>query len=161
MDIFFGKSLHVKYLITSEKKIWHLKYLVEFWVVHTSSQMAVGLSAWTSNMTHIGSKYNYGRSIFCENKNHFAGSFGDSCQHAQPILPIFGGFFCLCTTGPPKLPAKIFLFSQKMNLRTLYFKPIIAKTLVHKLYPTAIWDEVWQDLTQISIVWNFCLDFER
>ena len=109
---------------------------------HTSSQMAVGLSAWTSNMTHIGSKYNYGRSIFCENKNHFAGSFGDSCQHAQPILPIFGRFFCLCTTGPPKLPAKIFLFLQKMNLRTLYFKPIIAKTLVHKLYPTAIWDEV-------------------
>ena len=41
-----------------------------------------------------------------------------------------------------KLPAKIFLFLQKMNFRTLYFKPMVAKTLVHTLYPTAIWDEV-------------------
>ena len=41
-----------------------------------------------------------------------------------------------------KLPTKIFLFLQKMNLRTLYFKPIVAKTLAHTLYPTAIWDEV-------------------
>ena len=41
-----------------------------------------------------------------------------------------------------KLPAKIFLFLQKMNLRTLYFKPIVASTLVHTHYPTAIWDEV-------------------
>ena len=43
-----------------------------------------------------------------------------------------------------KLPTKIFLFLQKMNLRTLYFKPIVAKTLAHTLYPTAIWDEVWE-----------------
>ena len=42
-----------------------------------------------------------------------------------------------------KLPAKIFLFLQKMNLRTLYFKPIVASTLVQTHYPTAIWDEVW------------------
>jgi hypothetical protein len=78
------------------------------------------------------------------------GSFGDSYQHAQPILPIFAGFFCLCTTSPPKLPTKIFLFLQKMNLRTLYFKPIVAKTLVHTLYPTAIWDEVCGNISLLA-----------
>ena len=41
-----------------------------------------------------------------------------------------------------KLPTKIFLFLQKMNLRTLYFKPIVAQTLAHTLYPTTSWDEV-------------------
>ena len=41
-----------------------------------------------------------------------------------------------------KLPTKIFLFLQKMNLRTFYFKPIVAKTLGQTLYPTASWDEV-------------------
>jgi len=78
------------------------------------------------------------------------GSFGDSYQHAQPILPIFAGFFCLCTTSPPKLPTKIFLFLQKMNLRTLYFKPIVAKTLVHTPHPTAIWDEVCGNISLLA-----------
>ena len=28
--------------------------------------------------------------------------FGVGSQHTQPIRPKFGGFFCLCTTGPQK-----------------------------------------------------------
>ena len=58
-----------------------------------------------------------------------------------------------------KLPAKIFLFLQKMNLRTLYFKPIVAKTLVHTLYPIAIWDEVcrayWPESSALGGVADF------
>ena len=32
------------------------------------------------------------------------GPFGDSSWHAQPILPKFGGVFCLCTISPQKGP---------------------------------------------------------
>ena len=41
-----------------------------FWKLltwHTCPQMVVGYSAWTRNATYIGSKYSYGRSIFCKN----------------------------------------------------------------------------------------------
>ena len=62
-------------------------------------------------------------------------------MHSQ-LCPYLADFLCLCTTSPPKLPAKIFLFLQKINLRTLYFKPIVAKTLVHILYSIATWDKV-------------------
>ena len=77
-------------------------------------------------------------------------------MHSQ-FCPYLADFFCLCTTGPPKLPAKIFLFLQKMNLRTLYFKPIIAKTLVHKLYPTAIWDKVCLPKVIGCVTWAISL----
>ena len=36
--------------------------------------------------------------------NQTLGPFGDSSWHAQPILPKFGGVFCLCTIGPQKGP---------------------------------------------------------
>ena len=51
-----------------------------------------------------------------------------------------------------KLPTEIFLFLQKMNLGTMYFKPIVAQTLAHTLYPTASWDEVCDMCYLIFIV---------
>ena len=45
---------------------------------------------------------------------------------------------------------------QKMNLRTLYFKPIVAQTLAHTLYLTASWDEVcgWSCLRRKMMNWE-------
>ena len=43
--------------------------------------------------------------IFWHKKlNQTLGPFGDSSWHAQPILPKFGGVFCLCTISPQKGP---------------------------------------------------------
>ena len=47
------------------------------------------------------------------------GRLGFTSQLTQPILPKFGGFFCLCTTGPPKYPMTGFCFWQ-------FYVPIIC-----------------------------------
>ena len=44
----------------------------------------------------------YWRLIFYLSTNKTSSLFRDSCQDTQPIQPIFGRLFCLCTTGPQK-----------------------------------------------------------
>ena len=56
----------------------------------------------TFDTTYLGSLWIYWRLIFYLSANKTSSLFRDSCQDTQPIQPIFGRLFCLCTTGPQK-----------------------------------------------------------
>ena len=49
-------------------------------------------------------------SILKKNKDNIESHLEFVTQLTQPILPNFGGFFCLCTIGPPKRLSFLFLF---------------------------------------------------
>ena len=69
---------------------------------HTSLEVPVGQKKRTFDTTYLGSLWIYWRLIFYLSANKTSSLFRDSCQDTQPIQPIFGRLFCLCTTGPQK-----------------------------------------------------------
>ena len=63
---------------------------------------------------------------YYENKNKSSSPFG-----AQPILPKFGGVFCLCTTSPPKGLELLFLFSWKSTRKRSYSMNLCLVLFAH------------------------------
>ena len=65
-------------------------------------------------MTHIESKYNYGRSIFCENENYFWGSFGGPFggTQAKKFAKYWLDGLCMLTAISKTAHEMIFVFTK-------------------------------------------------
>ena len=76
-------------------------------VMHTILEVWLPQTKWTLNATYLGSSGTYLGFISYLLENKKTSLFWVGSQHVQPIQPKFGGFFCLCTTGPQK---RLFFF---------------------------------------------------
>ena len=84
-------------------------------ICHTSLEGVLQQKKRTWNATYLGSFGTHSGFISYILENKKTSLFGVGSQYAQPIRPKFGGFFCLCTTGPPK--RLVFLFSNMYEMK--------------------------------------------
>ena len=85
-----------------QNKLQLLKNRSKLMTIHTSLEVWLPQTKWTLNATYLGSSGTYLGVILYLLDNKKTSLFWVGSQHVQPIQPKFGGFFCLCTTGPPK-----------------------------------------------------------
>ena len=86
---------------------------------------------WTSSPTTLFGLFKHCRMWGKLQKNVLWSRFGDASYHAQPILPKFGGIFCLCTTGPPNRLHKRFFCNLPHITQYLDNWKIVVRGLVH------------------------------
>ena len=94
------KSHDSRHILGIRKKIMnHCK-----WKFHTTWQHVLIQIKSPNDLDTCHVKWVPETTFWHKKLNQTLGPFGDSSWHAQPILPKFGGVFCLCTIGPQKGP---------------------------------------------------------
>ena len=94
----------VKYLKTCVKCLTTPSLLTYLLTYHTTWQHVLIQIKSPNDLDTCHVKWVPETTFWHKKLNQTLGPFGDSSWHAQPILPKFGGVFCLCTISPQKGP---------------------------------------------------------
>ena len=111
----FYQRPKIFYLVWKKRFKKVMKLYIMMMNHHTSFERMIQQKKWTWNATYLGSFGTHSgfNSFILLNKK--TSLFGVGSQHTQPIRPKFGGFFCLCTTGPQK--RLVFLFYNMYEMK--------------------------------------------